>query len=176
MLVGIDDVRTLARGNFDRNDLVLELAGLDGGECARVAQHGQLILLFAGDIVFGREVFSGHAHVLFIDRADKAVGGEAVKQLNVAHADVACAGQHVSGVGHALYTHADADVGFAEHDLLAAHFDGAHAGGALLVDCGGIARERQACRDLHLAGRVAAVAGAHVHAGGDFFKIFRGYA
>ena len=55
--------RLLALLHLDRHDLVLELAGRDGGGSALLRAHRDLVLRLAGDLVLLGQVLGRDAHV-----------------------------------------------------------------------------------------------------------------
>ena len=131
--VQIDDARAdvdLAAGqvqaallDLDRRDLVLELAGLHGGDGAAVRFDGKGVLRLAAHLPLLRHLFGGQAH---------AVGNAhviALEDVGVQRGRVAHHGHHA----HAFHTGSDHDVGFAHTDAVGRHGHGAQAGSAEAV-------------------------------------------
>src|SRR6266852_4729725 len=86
VLVLVEDGRALAAGEFDRQDLVLELArGLGRAEALLRAQR-PLVLRLARDLELGGEVFRVPARSLVREGVVEAVAQHAVVELSVAHA------------------------------------------------------------------------------------------
>ena len=91
VLVGVDRDGLFALLHLDGDDLVLELAGGDGGGGALLRAHGDFVLGLAGDLVLLGEVLGGDAHVLLAEGVAEQVE-DAVFEGAVAHA-VAGAGR-----------------------------------------------------------------------------------
>ena len=176
MLIGVDgDVALLLVVEDDGDDLVLELAGVDGGAGAVVADDGQLVALLTGDVAQLGHVVGGDAHVAGDQSVVQGVVDHAVVQLSTAlGGDAAHAvthtglGQEEGGLGHVLHAHHQADVGLAQLDVVAGDLQGTHAGGAVLVDGDGAALNGQADAHGDLAGRQGTLHGGVALAHDDF--------
>jgi hypothetical protein len=102
MLVGVEQHRALACGDFNRDDLVLEVPGGDGGSGAALALAGELVLHLARDFVALGHVLGGDAHVHFLPGVVQDAE-HVVDALGVAHAHaVACGGVEVGAPAHGL--------------------------------------------------------------------------
>ena len=165
MLVGIEnDVALLLVVDDDGDDLILELAGVNGGAGAVVADDGQLVALLTGDVAQLCHVVSGDAHVAGGQRVVQGVVDHGVVELGAAlGGDAAHAvahtglGEHEGSLGHVLHAHHQADIGLAQHHVLAGDLHGPHAGGAVLVDGDSAALDGQADPHGNLTGRQGAL-------------------
>src|SRR5664280_2823887 len=119
MLVLVEFYRTLARGYFDRGDFRNELASrLSRGE-PLVRAFGPTVLLFAGDLVRGREIFSVPSRMLAGKGIVEAVHQHRIEYLCVAHAVSPAPGTHeIRGTVHVLHAAGDRAIDQAQHHLL----------------------------------------------------------
>ena len=151
VLVGVDDdVALLLVMDNDGNDLVLELALVDGGAGAVVADDGQLVALLTGHAAQLCHVISGHAHVAGDQSVIQSVVDQAVIQLcaalggdaahTIAHTSL---GEHEGSLGHVLGADDQADLGLAQLDVAAGDLQSTHTGSAVLVDGHGAALNGQ---------------------------------
>ena len=80
VLIGVDDnVALFLVVDHHRDNLILELAGVDGGAGAVVADDGQLVTFLPGDVAELGHVVGGHAHV---------AGDQGVVPVSYTHLDV----------------------------------------------------------------------------------------
>ena len=147
----------LAGLDGDRNDLVLELAGLLRGLGLVLRGNGELVLLRAGDLVLPRDVLGGVAHVVAVEGVPQAVLDHGVDQFEAAHLDAAAQILRVRGHAHGFLAAGDDDFGIAVEQRLIAQRHRAQAASAELVDPPGRAFHRDAGGDRGLAGRVLAL-------------------
>lgn len=134
MFVGIELHIALARLDRHRDDLALEIAGLDGARRTPMRLHRGLVLQFATDAVFAGDVLRRHAHV---DRLERVVqrAQHHVDQPGVAHARTpARRRRQVRRAAHALGAAANGDVDIAQQDGLRGAHHGLQAGAAQAVD------------------------------------------
>src|SRR5687768_1465834 len=68
MLVAVEYGGAFARFQFDRDDLVLEIAFFDGVDRPPVALDGEFVLLFARNLPLFRDILGGDAHVHGFER------------------------------------------------------------------------------------------------------------
>ena len=118
--VAIDDDRVaLALRNRDRQDLVLEPAGLGRPRRLLVTARGVLVLRGAIDVVVLGHDLAGVPHVALLERAPQPVVDHRVDDLAVAHAQpVAHPRQQVRAVAHRLHAAGDRHVDVAHRDRL----------------------------------------------------------
>ncbi len=159
-LVGVELRRALLGDDVDRDDLVLELAGLLRGLGLLLRGGGELVLLAARDVVLLGDVLGRRAHVVLVVDVPEAVGDHGVDQLPVAHAHaVARVGQHVAAHAHAFLAAGDDDLGVAALDRLRREVGRLQARAAHLADDEGRHAVGQSRLDDGLARRVLAGAG-----------------
>src|ERR1700692_1376470 len=151
-VVGHDDV-ALAGLDGDRDDLVLELAGLLGGLGLVLRGDRELVLLGAGDLVLPRDVLGGIAHVVAVEGVPQPVLDHGVDEFDGAHFGAAAQVLRVRGHAHGFLAAGDDDFGIAVEQRLVAERDRAQAASAELVDAPGRAFHRDAGGDRGLAGR-----------------------
>src|SRR5215470_9172451 len=157
IFVGVDDDVALAGLDGDRDDLVLELAGLLRGLGLLLRLDRELVLLGAGDLPLPRDVLGGVAHVVAVEGIPQAVLDHGVDQLEAAHLDAAAQILRVRGHAHGFLAAGHHDVRIAVKQRLITQRHGAQTGTAKLVDAPGRALHRNAGRDRGLAGRVLAL-------------------
>ncbi len=87
-IVADDDV-ALAGLDGDRDDLVLELAGLLRGFGLVLRGDRELVLLGAGNLILPGDVLGGVAHVVAVEGVPQPVLDHGVDELKVAHLDAA---------------------------------------------------------------------------------------
>ena len=133
VLVGVEHGHAFARLQFDRQDLLLEIAFLDGVDRAAVALHRKLVLLRARNAPFLGDVLGGDAHVHGVE----GIGERAhhhVDRAAVAHALAPAQRRHqVAAAAHRFRAAGKRDVGVAEQDGLRRADDGLHAAAAQAV-------------------------------------------
>ncbi len=134
MLILIEDKRrALALGNLDRHNLVLEPAFICGVLGVVMGPQGNLVLLFARDVVFFGQVLRGQAHDQIAIGVGQtfpdAVGHDAVLDA-LAPAGVL---EHIRHAAHHFNAAGDGDIHVAEHDLLGRVNNGLHARGAVAM-------------------------------------------
>ena len=119
MLVGVEDLRVaLLLRDEHRDDLGLELAGLDGLDGFLLAVVADLVLRFPGDPVLLGHVLGGDAHVDVARGAPQAVEDHLVLEDAVTHAVSGTGfGEQVGSQAHVLHT-------TGHHDFRGAGFDG----------------------------------------------------
>lgn len=161
VLIGVDDnVALFLVVDHHRDNLILELAGVDGGAGAVVADDGQLVTFLPGDVAELGHVVGGHTHVAGDQGVVQCVVEQAVIELRaalggdathpIAHTGF---GQQEGGLGHIFHAHHQADLGLAQLNVVAGDFQRAHTGGAVLVDGDSAALNGQADPHGDLAGR-----------------------
>ena len=155
-VIGDDDV-ALAGLDGDRDDLVLELAGLLRGLGLVLRGDRELVLLRAGDLILLGDVLGGVAHVVAVEGVPQAVLDHGVDEFERAHLDAAAQILGVRGHAHGFLAAGDDDFGIAVEQRLIAERDRAQARAAELVDAPGRALHRDAGGDRGLAGRVLAL-------------------
>ena len=161
LIGGEQDRIALALRDADRDDLVLEAAGVLCGTGFLLAAQRQRILLLAGDAVLLGHVLGGDAHVVLVVDVPQAVDDHRVNELPVAHA-LAVAGvrQHVGRQAHVLLAAGDDDVAVTVADGLSGQHHRLQARAADLVDRESRHSLRQAALDHRLARGVLARAGS----------------
>src|SRR5215468_6331839 len=157
IFVGVDDDVALAGLDGDRDDLVLELAGLLRGLGLLLRLDRELVLLGASDLPLPRDVLGGVAHVVAVEGIPQTVLDHGVDQFEAAHLDAAAQVLGVRSHAHGFLTASDDDFGIAVEQGLVAERHGAQARAAELVDAPGGAFDGNAGRDRSLAGRVLAL-------------------
>ena len=145
VLVGIDHHVALAALDGDRDDLVLELAGLHGRFGLVLRGGGELVLLLAGDLPLLGHVLGGRAHVVAVEGIPQPVADHGVDHLRVAHLDAVAQMHGVRRLAHAFLAAGDDDLGIADADRLEAERHRAQAGTAKLIDAVGGLLDRE-CR------------------------------
>ena len=152
IFVGIeDDGVALLLGDDHGNDLVLELAGLDGGFGLLLGLQGEFVEFFSGDAPLIGNVLSGHAHVILVESVPQTVVDHDVDHLRVEHSRApAGSGHGVGSQGHGFGTACDDDVSVAGLDDLSGETYAAKTGTADLIDghCGSLLRETCCQGDL----------------------------
>ena len=155
MLVGIDGDRLATLLHFDGHDLVLELAGGDGGVRALLRAHGDFVLRLARDFVLLGEVLGGDAHVLLAEGVAEEVE-DAVFEDAVAHpVAVAALADVVRHHRHVLGAAGDDDLGIAGLDVARRGVDRFQAAAADAVDGDGGRLDRHAGLDGGVARDIA---------------------
>jgi hypothetical protein len=125
----------LLGGDGHGQDLVLELARLDGGDGLAMALQRERVLLLARHAVRLGHDLAAAAHVVVLVGLPQAVVHHRVDQLAVAEAHpFPRLGQEVGRVGHGLHSARDHDVGVAGRDALRGEHHRLEAGPADLVD------------------------------------------
>src|SRR6185295_13714337 len=152
IFVVADDDVALAGLDGDRNDLVLELAGLLRGLGFLLRSDRELVLLLTRDLVLLRHVLGGIAHVVAIEGIPKPVLDHGVDELDRTHLGAAAQVLRVRRHAHGLLAAGDHYFGIAVEQRLIAQRDRAQAGAAQLVDAPGRAFYRNAGGDRGLAG------------------------
>ena len=134
MLVFLKQHGALARGDFDRNDLLLEVTRSDGGGGALLAGQGELVLHLAADLVALGHVLCGDAHVHLLPGVVQDAE-HVVDALAVAHASApARALVEVGAAAHAFRATAHGHVAVAIADGLRGGHDGLQSRAAQAVD------------------------------------------
>ena len=119
MLVLVEFCRTLARGNFDRGDFRSELAGSLSRGKALLRAFGPTVLLFAGDLVRGREIFGVPSGMFTGKGVIETVHQHRIEDLRVTHSVTPAPGAHeIRGTVHVLHAAGDRAIDQAEHHLL----------------------------------------------------------
>ena len=157
MLVGVNQNGLLAGLYLNRNDLILELAGLDcsGSLCLRSAS--QLVLHLTGDAVLLGNVLCGDAHVIVVEYIPNAVVYHHIGHDDVVHAGAPASLCHgVRCVGHGLNAAGQDALIVARTDDLRGQVQGTHGGCTDLVDghCRGLERHTDA--ECNLTGNILA--------------------
>ncbi len=152
-IVADDDV-ALAGLDGDRDDLVLEPAGLLRGLGLVLRCDSELVLLGTGDLILPGDVLGGVTHVIAVEGVPQAVLDHGVDELDRAHFGAAAQILRMRGHAHGFLAAGDDDFGIAVEQRLIAERDRAQAGTAKLVDAPGRAFNRNAGGDRGLAGRV----------------------
>src|ERR1700761_1779687 len=134
IFVVADDNVALAGLDGDRDDLVLEPAGLLRRLGLVLRVDGEFVLLRAGDLVLPGDVLGGVAHVVAVEGIPQAVLDHGVDELEVAHLDAATQILRVRRHAHGFLPAGDDDVGIAVEQRLIAQRDRAQARAAELVD------------------------------------------
>src|SRR5580700_1489593 len=125
MLVGVD-YRLAAPGrDLDRDDLVLEAAGLLRRFGLGLRPDGKDILLLPGDLPALRDILGGVAHVVAVERIPQPDADHRIDELGVAHLDAVAQMDAVRRLAHALLPAGDDDLGIAVADRLIPERDGA---------------------------------------------------
>ena len=104
----------------DRDDLVLELAGLLRGLGLVLRGDGEFVLLVAGDLVLPGDVLGGVAHVVAVEGVPQAVLDHGVDELDRAHLGAAAQILRVRGHAHGFLAAGDDDFGIAVEQRLVA--------------------------------------------------------
>jgi len=168
----VDDLDvTLAALDRDGRDLVLEAAGFLRRRRLLLRGSGVGVLLFAADLVPGRDVLGGVAHVVAVERIPEAVLQHGVDELHAPHLGAVAQVGGVRGQAHALHAAGGDDGAFTGADLLRGQCDGAQARAAHLVDAERRFTIRQPGRPRRLAGRVHALGGRQDLAEDQFVHI-----
>ena len=155
MLVGVNHNGLLAGLYLNRNNLILELAGLDcsSGLCLRCAS--QLVLHLAGDAVLLGNVLSGDAHVIVVENIPNAVVYHHIGHNDIVHTSAPtslCYG--VRCVGHGLSAAGQDALVIAGTDNLRGQVQCAHRGCTNLVDGHCRSLERHTDAECDLTGNV----------------------
>ena len=155
--------------DLERDDFILELAGLLRRLGLLLRSGGELILFGARDVVLLGDVLGRDAHVVLVVDVPQAVDDHGVDQLGVAHAEaVARIGQHVRRGAHVFLAAGDDDVGVAALDGLGRQVGRLQAAAANFADGKRRHHVWQAGLDDGLARRVLAGAGGEHLAHDDF--------
>ena len=126
-----------ARLLHNRQNLILEVAGLGGAFSPVVAFNRQAVLVLARDAPFGRDVFRRDTHVDVVEGVMQSPHHH-VDHLGIAHANAPSAAQAgIRGAAHVFGAAADGDVGITQHDRLRRRHDGLQARAAQAVDVEG---------------------------------------
>ncbi len=168
IFVGVDDDVALARLDRDRDDLILELAGLLRGLGLVLRFDREVVLLLARDLILLGDVLRRVAHVVAVEGIPQAVLDHGVDHVEVAHLHAVAQMGAMRGHAHGFLAARDDDVGIAVEDRLVAERDGAQARAAQLVDAPSGALDRNAGADRRLARGVLALPGAQDLAQDDF--------
>ena len=141
MLVAIDDERlALPLRHRDRDDLVGEPAGLDGGDGALVALERERVLALARDAPALGDVLGGLAHRVRVVALGQARVDEPPAERRVGHLAVAAVvgrlglEQDVRRAGHRFDAAADEHVAVADRDRVRRRVDRLEPGAAQPVD------------------------------------------
>lgn len=162
LVVLVDDLRGLAAAarNLNRNNLLLEPAGLRRGNGLLVGADAVVVLLLTVEAVVVGALLGRQTHVLVRVRVGQTILEDTIDEGLVAELGTrAQVGQIVGSVGHALGTSSDDDVGIAGDDGLSTDDEGLDRRGAHLVDGGADDGLGEACSDGTLAGGILAKAG-----------------
>ncbi len=173
VLVGVDDRLAAAGRDLDRDDLVLEAAGLLRRLGLGLRPGGKIVLLLPGDLPALRDILGGVAHVVAVERIPQPVADHRVDELRVAHLDAVAQVDAVRRLAHALLTAGDDDLGIAVADRLIPERNGAQPRTAELVDAVSGHLERNAGTDRGLPSRVLPFAGGEDLAHDDLGNILR---
>ena len=149
-----------ATGDLDGSNLFLEPASLDGGDSLLVGANAVLVLLLTVEAMVAGALLSLQSHVLLLVCIGEAILQHAVDKGLVAKlCTVAEVREVVRGVGHALGTASDDDVGISGDDGLGTDDEGLDGRGADLVEGGANNGFGQSSTQGALAGRVLAETG-----------------
>src|SRR3546814_4338997 len=85
VFVLVDDGVALATLDGDRNDLVLELAGLLRSLGLVLALHREFVLCLAGDLELLGDILRRGAHVVTVEGIPQAIADHGVDEAEVAH-------------------------------------------------------------------------------------------
>ncbi len=112
MFVGIENRNAFSRFDFDWNDLVFEFAIRDRFQGFFLGSQRELVLHFAGNVVFLRDVFGCHTHVDIVHRVGQRVVRHRVDNGLVAHfrSGTVFAIEQVRGGRHVFHTTGNKDV------------------------------------------------------------------
>src|SRR5690606_17890711 len=157
----------LATLDGDRNDLVLEPAGLLRGFRLVLALRREFVLHLAGDLELPGDILGRVAHVVAVEGIPQPVADHRVDEAEIAHLVAGAQIGRMRRLAHAFLAASDHDAAVAVHDRLPAKRDRAQARAAELVDAPGRHFHRQAGIDRGLTGRILALRGrkdlAHDH-------------
>ena len=144
----------------DRHDLVLEAAGLDGGQSLHLGVVAELVQLFPGDAPDVADVLSGGTHVIVVVSVPQAVLDHGVDDLGVAHPGApTVGGDGIGSAAHALGAAAHHQDGVAALDGGGTLDDGLQAGAADHADGVGGHLQGHTGLDHALTGHVLALSG-----------------
>ena len=124
----------ILREFFDRRDFVAEAAGLPcrGGQL--LTANGELVLCFARDAVFARQIFSRPRHVAATVRIEQG-HHQRIFELTLAQLESPSrAANHVRRLAHRFHTAGKHDARFVELDQLRCRNDGLNARAAQPID------------------------------------------
>ena len=138
--------------DLDGNDLILEFAGFDRGDCSAVAFRCEGVLLFSGDVVSARDVLCADAVVLTGQGPGQNID-DAVFEALVAHACApSCILNIIRKLGEAFRSCRDDDIRVTGLDQHRGVRDGLKAGTALAVDGVSSGLLGKACLEADRAG------------------------
>src|SRR4029079_1385770 len=137
VLVLRDDGLPFARLDRDRNDLVLEFAGLLGRFGLVLRGSRELVLSLSGDLPLACDVLGGVAHVVAVERLPQAVFDHRVDELDRPHFLSVAKMGNVRGKAHAFLPPSNHDVGIARSNLLRSKRDGPETRAAQLIHAKG---------------------------------------
>lgn len=121
--------------NLDRSNLLLEKTSLNGGDGLLVRADAVVILLLTVEAVVVRALLSLETHVLLLVCVGETILEETVhKGLVTELGTVPEVGKVMRGVGHALGSSCDEDIGISGHDGLGTDDEGLDRRRAHLVD------------------------------------------
>lgn len=120
---------TSEAGQFNRNNLGIELTTLLGSLGLLVRTDGILVLLLTVEAVVLGTLFGRKTHELLLVCIGKTVLHDSIDQVLVAvFGSVTETGEVVGCVGHGLHATGDDDIGTAGLDMLDSEHDGLQAG------------------------------------------------
>jgi hypothetical protein len=161
LVVAVNDDWRLATsyGDLNGSDLFLEPAGLVCSVGLLVGADAVLVLVLTGEAVVVCALLSLQTHVLLLVCVGQTILQHTVDEGLVSELGAGPqVGEVVGGVGHALGSRCDDDVGIAGYDGLGADNEGLNGRGAHLVDGGCDSRLGESSANSTLAGGVLAEA------------------
>ena len=145
----------LLRRNFYRHDLRLEAALFHRSHGFAVRVHGELILLFARDAVFFRNVLAGDAHVVVVVNIPKPVVHHGIDDLTVAQTiSFSRLRQQIGSVRHGFHAARNHDGTVSGLHRLRCESHRFQSRATNFVDCHGTCGWRQSAEDCRLAGGI----------------------
>ena len=137
-----------------------------------MTQDGQLIALLPGNAVALGYIFRRDAHMTSGQLIHQAVMEHGVGDLAVTHpVAIPGLGEQIGGVGHALHTHSQTNVGLTQRHIITDDLQGPHPGGAVLVYADGVAAGGQPDAHTHLPGGQRALHGGVELTHGDLVHL-----
>src|SRR6185437_11927872 len=159
IFVGIDNALALALLHDDGRDLILEAAGFARGFGFVLRGDGKLVLLFAGDLPFARDVLGRDAHVIAVEGIPQAVLDHRIDEADIAHLGARTQVSGMRRLAHGLLSARHDDFSIAVEDLLVAERDRAKTRTAKLVHDPGGRLNRNAGIDGSLTRRILSLCG-----------------